>query len=232
MTRKPSTATLCRFLAAALTLLLAACGSQPPVPDWQMNAHGAAERASAAHLAGEGRVAQQEWARARAEVARTGRPELLARVELLRCAAQVASLEGGACPAFEPLRQDATPPERAYADYLAGRLTPEQAALLPPAQRSAAANVDAIAGIAEPFSRLVAAGAAVQAGRATAQLLVLASDTAAAQGWRRPLLAWLLLRVRQARAAGDEPLAAQLERRIAIVQAGGASPAATGQMPR
>ena len=69
------------FLAVLLAALLAACGSRPPVPDWQMNAHGAAEPAPAAYLAGEDRVAQQEWARARAEVARTGRPQLLARVE-------------------------------------------------------------------------------------------------------------------------------------------------------
>ncbi|MBS0391872.1 MAG: hypothetical protein KGM60_03330 [Comamonadaceae bacterium] len=222
MNPMPRTTTLRRLLAPALAALLTACGNQPPVPDWQLNAHGAAERASAAYLAGDERVARQEWARARAEVARTGRPELLARLELLRCAAQLASLEGGACPAFEPLRQDATPPERAYADYLAGQSTPEQTALLPAAQRNAAASVQAIAGIADPLSRLVAAGAAVQAGRATPQLLELASDTAAAQGWRRPLLAWLRLRVRQARAAGDESLVGRLERRIAIIESGGA----------
>ncbi|MBS0293526.1 MAG: hypothetical protein JSS01_13535 [Proteobacteria bacterium] len=214
--RLPATA-----LVAVLATALAACGSQPPLPDWQMNAHGAAERATAAYLAGNDRVAQQEWTRARAEVASTGRPELLARVELMRCAAQAASLDGGACPAFEPLRQDATPQERAYADYLSGGLMPAQLALLPLAQRSAAANVNAIGNITDPLSRLVAAGTAVQSGRATAQLLVLASDTAAAQGWRRPLLAWLLLRVRQARADGDEQLAAQLQRRLTIVQSAG-----------
>lgn len=229
----PRAAAVRRFLAPALAIVLAACGSQPSVPDWQMNAHGAAERATAAYLAGENRVAQQEWARARAEVARTGRPELLARIELMRCAAQVASLDGGgACPAFEPLRQDATPQEQAYADYLAGQSAPDQAALLPAAQRSAAASVDAIAGIADPLSRLVAAGAAAQAGRATPQLLALASDTAAAQGWRRPLLAWLLLRVQQARAAGDDALAAQLERRIAVVQSAGVPKMRADSAPR
>lgn len=215
----PCTVPLAALLAA---LLMTACGSRPPVPDWQMNAHGAAERATAAYLAGEDRVAQQEWARARAEVARTGRPGLLARVELMRCAAQTASLEDGACPAFEPLRPDAAPPELAYADYLAGRATPAQAALLPPAQRAAAASVDAIAAISDPLARLVAAGAAMQSGRATPQLLVLASDTAAAQGWRRPLLAWLLLRAQRAQAAGDTALADALRRRIAVIESGGA----------
>ena len=42
--------------------------------------------------------------------------------------AQVASLQLQPCTAFEPLRADAAPPEQAYADYLAGRATPAQAA--------------------------------------------------------------------------------------------------------
>ncbi|MGB3880308.1 MAG: hypothetical protein WA955_06970, partial [Diaphorobacter nitroreducens] len=115
---------LCRGLAPALAVVLSACAGKAPVPDWQMNAYGAAERATEAYLSGNTRVADQEWTRARAEVARTGRPELLARVELMRCAAQVASLQLQACTAFEPLRADAAPPEQAYADYLAGRATP------------------------------------------------------------------------------------------------------------
>ncbi|HRM49018.1 MAG TPA: hypothetical protein PK518_08615, partial [Alicycliphilus sp.] len=79
-------------MAVLLAALLAACSNQPPVPDWQQNAHGAAERASAAYLAGNDRVAAQEWQRARAELARTGRPDALAQLELLRCAAQATSL--------------------------------------------------------------------------------------------------------------------------------------------
>lgn len=213
-------------LAPALAVLLSACGSQPPAPDWQMNAHGAAGRATEAHLSGNTRVADQEWTRARAEVARTGRPELLARLELMRCAAQVASLQLQPCAAFEALRADAAPPEQAYADYLAGRATPAQAALLPEAQRAAAASPQAIARIADPLARLVAAGAAYQAGRAMPEVMVLATDTASAQGWRRPLLAWLLLRAERAGAAGDAALQAALRRRAALVENAGAPPAA------
>ncbi len=215
MTPRP----LLPLLAAAM---LAACGNQPPVPDWQIGAHGAAERASAAYLAGNDRVAEQEWRRARAELARTGRPDGLAQVELLRCAAQTASLVAEPCTAFDALRSDASAAQAAYADYLAGRATPQQAALLPQAQRQAAAGAQAIAGIADPLPRLVAAGAALRAGRATAATADLAIETASGQGWRRPLLAWLLLRASQARAAGDAPLAAALQRRIAIVESGGA----------
>ena len=213
---------LFRSLTLLAALLMAACSSAPPAPDWQLNAHGAAQRAQQAWLSGDDTVADSEWARARAEVARTGRPELMARLELMRCAAEVASLQIGPCTAFDALRQDASAEDQAYADYLAGRLDPARVALLPDAQRAAAGNVAAIAAIADPLSRLVAAGAALRAGRATPETLVLATDTASAQGWRRPVLAWLLLREQRARSGGDRALADALQRRIALVQSGAA----------
>ena len=62
----------------------------------------------------------------------------------------------------------------------------------------------------------------LRAGRATEATADLAISTASQQGWRRPLLAWLLLRVAQAQAAGDTVLAAALQRRIALIESGGA----------
>lgn len=211
-------------MAAVAVSVLAACASKPPVPEWQMNAHGAAQKAVQAYLSGETRVADLEWSRARAEVARTGRPDRLARVELMRCAAQVASLDLQPCSAFEALRPDAPPADQAYADYLAGRANAAALALLPPPQRevAGAAGAGAIAGIADPLSRLVASGAAVQAGHASDALLQLATDTASDQGWRRPLLAWLLLRVQRAEQAGDTAQAAALRTRIELVERQGA----------
>ncbi len=210
-------------LAIALALL-AGCASRPPAPGWALNAHDAAARATEAYLSGDSRVADLEWSRARAEVARTGRPDLLARVELLRCASQRAALDLQPCAAFEALRPDAQPPERAYADYLAGHLAPADAALLPPAQRQVAqaTQAGAIAGIEDPLSRLVAASVVVQAGRNDDTLLAAAADAASSRGWRRPLLAWLGLRARLAAERGDAAMAAALQRRIALVRAQGA----------
>lgn len=213
-----------RLGAMACALLLVACSSKPPVPDWQMNAQAAATKATEAYLSGNARVEQLEWERARAEVARTGRPDLLARLELVRCAAQVASLVVAPCDRFEALRPDASAPEQAYADYLAGRVSPQQVPLLPEAQRKAAASGEAatLTGIEDPLSRLVAAGVLFQAGRAGPAVIAAATDTASAQGWRRPLLAWLLLQVQGAEAAGDAEAAAALRRRVGIVEQGAA----------
>ena len=209
-----------RLAAIGCALLLAACSSKPPVPDWQMNAQAAATKATEAYLSGNARVEQLEWERARAEVARTGRADLLARLELMRCAAQVASLVVVPCDRFDALRPDAPAPERAYADYLAGRVSQQQVPLLPEAQRKVAAAGEAatLASIEDPLSRLVAAGVLFQAGRASPAVVAAATETASAQGWRRPLLAWLLLQVQRAEAAGDAEAAAALRRRVGIVE--------------
>ena len=185
-----------------------------------MNAQGASQKAIEAYLSGNARVEKLEWDRARAEVARTGRPDLLARLELMRCATQVASLVTEPCERFEALRADAAAPEQAYADYLAGRVQAGQVALLPPAQRAVATagTAASLTDIADPLSRLVAAGVLLQTGKASPAVIATATETASAQGWRRPLMAWLLLQVQRAEAAGDTAAADALRRRVRVVE--------------
>ncbi|MGY8904068.1 MAG: hypothetical protein ACKVIH_05910 [Burkholderiales bacterium] len=202
------------WLCAAL---LAACTSTPPQPNWQLSASGSSERFVAAYLEGNQRVEAAEFARLQRELSATGKVELLARAELLRCATRIASLVLEPCAGFERLRQDAPVPERAYADYLAGRLQPQDAALLPAQQRAAASgNADAasLKTLADPLSQLVAAGVLLQNGRASPAVVALAVDTASGQGWRRPLLAWLGVQAALAEKAGDTQGAAQIKRRM------------------
>ncbi|MFN7123769.1 MAG: hypothetical protein ACK4NM_17225 [Hydrogenophaga sp.] len=190
-----------------------------------MNAKGSAERATEAWLSGDSRVELAEFARARAEVARTGRADWVARLELLRCAGRVAALEFEACTGFDALAADAAPAEQAYARYLNGSAEPGDAALLPEAQRAVLANSaapeGAVAAIADPVSRLVAAGVLLRSGRATPGVISQAVDTASAQGWRRPLLAWLKVQQQRAQAVGDAAAAAAVQRRIDLVLSGG-----------
>ncbi len=213
---------LLRAAGTVLALLLAACAGTPPTPDWQMNAQDSMRRSLSAYLSGDPRVAALEFDRARAAIARTGRPELLARAELMRCAAQVASLVLEACSGFEALRVDAAAPERVYADYLAGRPVTQDRALLAEPHRTLAA-VDPAAseavlqGIPDPLSQLVAAGVLFRTGRAGAPVAAAAVDAASTQGWRRPLLAWLGVQLRRADAAGATAEAERLRRRIELV---------------
>lgn len=214
-----------RRVAAALVTaaaLLAGCAGRPPPPAWQANAHGALASFSTAYLSGRTRLADIEFARARSEIAATGRPDLLARAELVRCAARVASLEFDDCPGFQALAADAGAPEHAYAKYLGGDWPGVDPALLPVQHRAVLTGGDAaavLAGIEEPMARLVAAGILFRLGRLPPAGIATASETASANGWHRPLLAWLGIQASRAEAAGDGDAAARFRRRIDVIVA-------------
>jgi hypothetical protein len=186
-----------KAFAALAVAALAACASGPPPPDWQLAASGALAAFEQHYLSGNSRLAEIEFGRAKEEIRRTGRADLLARAELVRCAARAASLEFDDCPAFEALRRDAGAEELAYAEYLAGRAA------------RAAEN--------EPLPRLVAAGVAFRSGTATPAQIAAAVDIASAQGWRRPLLAWLGVQEKRAEGAGDREAAERIKRRIELI---------------
>jgi hypothetical protein len=212
---------LCLLVCAVLT----ACAGKAPPPDWQLNAQDAIERAQDAYLSGNSAVETVEFARVRSEIARTGRADLMARVELARCATRVASLVLEPCQAYDALAQDAAPAEQAYAAYLAGAVTAAQVPLLPPQHRAiapVAANGAAVAALDDPLARLVAAGVLMRRGQADPLTIATAVEAASAQGWRRPLLAWLGVQARRAEQADDREALARIRRRITL--AGGDPP--------
>jgi len=222
-----------------VALLLAGCASTP-VPTWQLELHQAIEQASAASLQGRLRVAEHHWQQAHAAAAASGQAAALARVALWRCAVDQAALVWEGCAAVQPYLADAGPAERAYAAYLGvlglsdavaeGASTTGEAALavLPPAQRPVArALMDPtgqpaslaplLAAIDDPLARLVAAGVAWRAGRLDRGGVALLVETASAQGWRRPLAAWLAVQAELAEREGDMAVAAAARRRLTWV---------------
>ena len=212
------------FFAAAglLAVGLAACSSAPPPPDWQMGAKGSLERSTEAWLRGDSKIESVEFARARAEVSSTGRPDLVARVELVRCAARVASLELAPCDGFDALAADAAAPEVAYARYLAGTAVAGDVALLPKVHQALVsvagqASDAALKAIEDPLAKMVAAGVLLRRGEATPFTVATAVATASARGWRRPLLAWLRVAQERAQAANAADEAARLQRRIDLL---------------
>jgi hypothetical protein len=207
------------LLSLCLVALLAACGNKPRQPDWLVNADGSQDRFERAYLSGNDRVATSEFTRFRSEVASTAQPGLVARAELTRCAVQVASLDFSPCTGFERLRADAPDAERAYADFLAGTLAPEQAKLLPEVYRGIAGGqggAAAIKGIKEPLPRVIAAGVLLRTEKADPEVLQVAVDTASEQGWRRSVMAWLGAQAMRAEKAGAAEEAARLRRRMQL----------------
>ena len=202
-------------------LLLAACSGGPKPPDWQVEAKNSMDRSVAAYMEGRSRVETAELARARNQLSRTGRADVLATAELLHCATRVASLVFQPCAGFESLRPDATRAQLVYADYLGGQVSTDSIAWLPVTQRAAAAgDGKALKNIDDPLSKLVAAGVLFRTGKASPAVILEAIDTASHQGWRRPLMAWLGVQVERAEQAGDTQEAARLRRRMAVTQGG------------
>ena len=184
-----------------LLALLAGCSGGPVPPDWQSNSHSALNAFQSYYLKGDTRAATLEFDRAVAELRSTGRGDLVARAELVRCAVRAASLEFDNCPGFEKLRADAGAEELAYADFLSGK--------------------NERTGTDDPLSSLVSHGARFNSGKATPESISTAVDIASAQGWRRPLLAWLGVQEKRAEAAGDREALARIQRRIALVLGSG-----------
>ena len=190
-----------KLFAIFFLMLLSGCGGGPPQPDWTLNASSALRNFTQKYLTGDTRAADAEFAIAKKEISATGRADLLARAELIRCAARAASLEFDNCPAFEKLRAGAGAEELAYAEYLAGR-------------GGRAAGDEAL-------SRLVFLGVQFNSGNANPESISSAIDIASAQGWRRPLLAWLGVQEKRAEAAGDREALERIRRRIALVSGKG-----------
>jgi hypothetical protein len=192
--RNPASLSLFSLILAFLPW---GCGGGPTAPDWQENASQALQAFRRHYFAGNTAVAEAEFKAARAELARTGRAELVARAELVRCAVRTASLELDDCPGFEALRYGARAEELAYAAYLSGKGTHRAGD--------------------DPLSRLVALAVSLRSGSIDPAGIAAAVDLASAQGWRRPLLAWLGVQEKRAADAGDSETAARIRRRIELI---------------
>ena len=204
-------------LSCIAALLLAACASGPKPPEWQANAHASLDAYTEAWLRGETHLANAAFVRARSELASTGQAQQVAVAELTRCALEVASVavaEGASCPGFAPLAADAGERERAYATFLAGQ--PVNMSLLP-AHYAAFSDAASLSRIEAPLPRLIAAGVLLRKGALPPEGVALAVETASAQGWRRPLLAWLGVQEKAATARGDSALAEAARKRAELV---------------
>lgn len=205
--------------------LLASCSSAPPPPDWKINAQNLLESHAKHYLDGNTRLAERNFERARAEIARSGRLDLAARAELTRCAVRIAALESEPCQGFVALAPHAAAEDRAYARFLTGDWQGLDADKLPRQYQALIkakddrALVSSLKAIADPVSRAIAAGVLFHAGRASPEVIAVATATASDQGWRRALLAWLEVQAKRAEAAGDVASLKRIRQRIDLVHA-------------
>ena len=203
-----------------------------PAPQWQGASVQAATRGVQAYLVGMQPVARLEFERARSALSSTANLNAAANLELLQCAVRMASLEPLLCaPSINPA--DMSQAQLVYLNYLNGQLpSAGQRALLPKAQQPVAQAIAANGNVAsvigelvqaaqqpdtQLLSALLACAIAQQHQRASLDVATQAVDMASAQGWRKPLLAWLKVQANLADEAGDQRLAQHSRRRIELL---------------
>jgi len=221
------------LLALTALLLLGACGSTPP-PNWKTDAADLIERYKKHALRGENTLAERYFQQAVGATGGAGRVADTAHLWLVRCATRRAMLIDDRCADYAELaRFEPNPADHAYYQFLTLQWAALDPSLLPGHHRNflnaathnnAATRNSALAAIDDPLARLLDASLLVMQQQADAATLVLATDTASAQGWRQPLLTYLKLRAQHAEAQGDALERATLRQRIQLVESHLSSP--------
>jgi hypothetical protein len=182
-------------------LFFIACASPSQIPAWKNNATAYLEDYKIGFLTGKEGPNEPHFAKARRELSSGNDLHLLSVAYLTKYALHAASLENFETSEFARLyRLEPTPAHMAYCHLLKGNFSAVEPTLLPPQYQGflrAALSGDVkialreISSIHDPLSRLIACGIWTRYFPSDENLLQMAIQTASAQGWRRPLLAYL-----------------------------------------
>lgn len=189
-----------KTLFVIVALLICGC-SGAPVPVWKDNASRQLEEYKTNFLSGKEGAAEPHFLKARREIAASNDLNLLAIAYLTKYALHTASLESFEAGEFAKLqRLEPNQSNMAYCHFLKGNLSAVDVKMLPARYTGvmkAAAGKDVtmaareIAAMDDPLSRLVACGVWVKYMPYDEKILQIGINTAAANGWRRPLWAYL-----------------------------------------
>lgn len=213
------------ILIALLAVTLSACGGGPRPPDWKQDSASLIERFKKAELKGQNKLAEGYFEQAIAAVGSAAKIDEAARLHLVRCATRQASLSFEPCSGYlELARYGANAEDETYFRFISGKWDNLDAGKLPAqyrdflANRDPAKNAELLRKINDPLSRLIAVSITVMRKQADDPTLALATETAAEQGWRKPLLVYLKLLENRAVQKGDQAEIEKLRARIRLVE--------------
>ena len=212
------------LLALACLVMLTACSSGPPPPDWKTDAADLIERYQKHALLGENTLAERYFQQAVGATGGAGRVAETARLWLVRCATRRAMLIDDACAEYAELASIApNAADHAYYQFLTLRWEAVDVGLLPSQHRDlvrapADKRRHIVGRIEDPLARLLDASLLVMRQEADATTLALAAETASERGWRLPLLTYLKLQQQQAAAQGNTAESSRIGRRIQLIE--------------
>lgn len=208
-------------------LFLWACGSQT-IPQWKDTSFRQLENYKVNFLADKEDATEPHFVQAKKAISSNNDLNLLAMLYLNKYALHTAALENFDDREF--LRIDKLQPNtanRAYYDFLKGDFREVAANQLPDVYRNIfpliveknlTVAAGEIAAISDPLSRLIACGVRVKYLPYDESILQLAIDTAARQGWRRPLWAYLAHLQKYYSDHGDSNKAANIKERLELLK--------------
>ncbi|OPY88665.1 MAG: hypothetical protein A4E71_00324 [Smithella sp. PtaU1.Bin162] len=189
------------FLLITLIAFICACGSSQPIPQWKDTSFRQLETYKVNFLTDQEDATEPHFAKAKKAASSNNNLLLLSTVYLTKYALHTAALEEFDDSDF--LRMEKLHPHaanRAYYNLLKGDFHAVEVKLLPPiyskllpfmAQKNLSAANREFASMNDSLSVLIACGIWVKHLPYDDSIVKLAIDIAAANGWRRPLWAYL-----------------------------------------
>lgn len=190
-----------KLLSLILALLICACGAAMPVPAWKDHAYRQLDDYKTSFLTGREESTEPHFVKAQREIAAGNDLSILTIAYLTKYSLHTASLESFDSSEFAKLYSlEPNAADMAYCHFLKGNFSAVDAKVLPSRYTGvlkAASGRDLtmaaleIAAIDDPLSRLIACGVWVSYLPSDETILRIGISTASANGWRRPLWAYL-----------------------------------------
>jgi hypothetical protein len=180
---------------------LIGCGGSKQIPEWIDNSYNQLENYKKNYLSGKDRIAELQFNKAIDEIKKSGNLEILGRAYLTKYAVHIAVLE--TFDESEYIKIDTLQPvleNRTFYNFLKGSFDKVDESLLPK-QYNGVLKVlrkgkyeDAaheISKMEDSLSKLIVAGLLIQKNTYDEGVLKIAIETAAQNGWKKALLAYL-----------------------------------------
>ncbi|HPD57518.1 MAG TPA: hypothetical protein P5294_10350 [Smithellaceae bacterium] len=189
------------LLTFTLIFICACATTTTQVPEWKETAFRDIENYKKSFLTGKQNAADVQFNRAREAIASGNNLNLLAKLYLTKYALQRAALEDFNDGEFLRInRLHPVSANLAYYNFLMGSVNAKDANFLPDQyaglikplrNKDAAKGLEELLAIDDPLSRLIACGVWVKHAPYDDYILKLGVNTAAEQGWKKPLWAYL-----------------------------------------
>lgn len=217
-----------KLLLIIFALFICACWSAKPIPVWKDKAYMHLDDYKTSFLAGKEESTEPHFIKARREIAASNDLGLLTIAYLTKYALHTASLENFDSSEFAKLyKLEPNPSDMAYCHLLKGNFTAVDMKVLPyryagvlkaALARDLTMAAREITAIDDPLSRLIACGVCVKYLPSDETILQTGISTASANGWRRPLWAYLKKLQEHYLETGDQNKSAAVKARLDLLK--------------